>query len=533
MIRRLARDESGAVAVIFAIVFLVIVGVAALAVDVGYWYTAKRQLQSAADAAALAGCNELAQAAGDTAVRNTAADYAARNFTAPLEALKSRVESTEIGSDYVKVTAATDAHVFLSQWLLNRGETLIRAQSVAKIGYLAGGRAPVPWGLAILNIDNLSGTLGGQTITFSEDPDDGYWEGTFSDGKYGSLVINATNEQGYVERFPEKDAAAKLSLPTVAALSTTGRIQGLDVNRSTFTSGVDTTARVTVTLATALAPGGKVEMTINGKGKVNLGKVTDTLYRGDIGVGTTADPYESLLLAVTVSEGKDDETAECRLLLRRANYILQDVDVHPMGVLPTQNVTARVKTLTFDYGVQYEMKVAGGAGETGNYLALDFSTLDHEYYPCGYTTYGTTSGGGGSGYKDNIAGNSDVVVHIHDLVTTETGNMTGPTKQGIKERLAGINPLQTLEQWEAAGRPETKQLCIVPIVERIERTTGQTDVLVVNFATLFLESELTNNDTVWGRFIEWTAPGWFVVDDPPPGGLVIEAVHLTDTHLDF
>jgi hypothetical protein len=73
----------------------------------------------------------------------------------------------------------------------------------------------------------------------------------------------------------------------------------------------------------------------------------------------------------------------------------------------------------------------------------------------------------------------------------------------------------------------------VPIVERIERTTGQTDVLVVNFATLFLESELTSNDTVWGRFIEWTAPGWFVTDDPPPGGLVIEAVHLTDEHLDF
>ena len=59
MIRRFARDESGAVAVLFAIVFLVLVGISALAVDVGYWYTCKRQLQTAADAGAMAGCQQL------------------------------------------------------------------------------------------------------------------------------------------------------------------------------------------------------------------------------------------------------------------------------------------------------------------------------------------------------------------------------------------------------------------------------------------------------------------------------------------
>lgn len=529
MVRRIMRDDSGAVAVVFAIVFLVVVGFAALAVDVGYWYTAKRQLQAAADAAALAACNELAQDSGADQVEATAEEFAARNFTAPLEsAPTSRVFDTEIGADYVKVTCETDARVFLAQWLLNRGTTLIRAQSVAKIGYLAGGRAPVPWGLAILNVGEMTAELGGHTIGLSYDGS-GYWEGTFPQGAAGNLVIQAENGLGYTERFPAKDAAASLSMPVVAALPASGRIVSIDADKSTYTSGADTHATVSVELASALADGGKVEAEV-GKTKVSLTRVSETVYRGNVPVGSTEDPYVSIPLSVTVTEGGSKQTATCRIVLRRANYILQDVDVHPLAVLPDESVSVAVKTLTFEYNTEYEMKVDGGAGETGNYLALDFSTLDHS--SCGYPTIGSVSGGA-SGYEENIVGNDEIVLHIHDIVTTETGNMVGPTDHGLDDRLAGIEPLLTLQQWEDLDRPDTKQLCIVPIVERIELTTGRTDLVIVNFATFFIESRVTSDRTVRGLFIEWTAPGWFVVDDPPPSGFVVQAVHLTDENLDF
>lgn len=529
MIRRLARDDSGAVAVVFALVFLVIVGFAALAVDVGYWYSAKRQLQSAADAAALAACSELSQNAGTLAIEAAAEDFAARNFNPPLDpAPTSRVYETEIGADYVKVTCETDARVFLAQWILNSGTTVIRAQSVAEIGYLAGGRAPVPWGLVILNVGDMTAELGGRTINLAPG-DDGYWGGTFPAGAAGSLVLNATNALDYTERFPAKDASASLSLPTVAALPATGRIAEIDADKSTYTSGVDTHVHVSVELVSALADGGTVEAELN-RTKVSLTPVTETLYRGEIALGSTEQPYVSLPLNVTVNEGGTKQTAACRIVLRRANYVLQDVDVHPLGVLPTESVSVDVKTLTFEYNTEYEMKVDGGAGETGNYLALDFSTLDHS--SCGYPTIGSVSGGA-SGYEENIVGNDEIVLHIHDIVTTETGNMVGPTDHGLDDRLAGIDPLLTLQQWEDLGRPDTKQICIVPIVERIEITTGRTDLVIVNFATFFIESRVTSDRTVRGLFIEWTAPGWFVVDDPPPSGFVVQAVHLTDEHLDF
>jgi len=52
-------DERGAVMVIFALLLVVMLGMAALVVDVGYATQKKRQLQNAVDAAALAGAQDL------------------------------------------------------------------------------------------------------------------------------------------------------------------------------------------------------------------------------------------------------------------------------------------------------------------------------------------------------------------------------------------------------------------------------------------------------------------------------------------
>jgi hypothetical protein len=55
----LRRDDAGVVAIIVAICALLLLGVAALAVDIGREYEVRRQSQSAADLAALAGANYL------------------------------------------------------------------------------------------------------------------------------------------------------------------------------------------------------------------------------------------------------------------------------------------------------------------------------------------------------------------------------------------------------------------------------------------------------------------------------------------
>lgn len=53
------RNQAGVSAVIVAIVLTMLIGFTALAVDVGYWYVTKNELQNVADAAALAGAGYL------------------------------------------------------------------------------------------------------------------------------------------------------------------------------------------------------------------------------------------------------------------------------------------------------------------------------------------------------------------------------------------------------------------------------------------------------------------------------------------
>ncbi|MBW2572719.1 MAG: hypothetical protein JRE61_10305 [Deltaproteobacteria bacterium] len=53
------NDQKGVSAVIVAIVLPVLIGCAALAIDIGYLYATKNELQNIADAAALAGANEI------------------------------------------------------------------------------------------------------------------------------------------------------------------------------------------------------------------------------------------------------------------------------------------------------------------------------------------------------------------------------------------------------------------------------------------------------------------------------------------
>lgn len=71
-------DDSGAVAVIVALSLVVLLGVAALAVDVGYYLVQRGKAQTAADAASLAAASHLPEDV--SGARAAAIDFAARNL---------------------------------------------------------------------------------------------------------------------------------------------------------------------------------------------------------------------------------------------------------------------------------------------------------------------------------------------------------------------------------------------------------------------------------------------------------------------
>ena len=80
---RRARGERGQILAVVVLALVALLGIAAFAIDVGYAYYAKRQLQAAADAAALAGAQDLPVAS--TAI-TTATQYAPPIRREPVDA---------------------------------------------------------------------------------------------------------------------------------------------------------------------------------------------------------------------------------------------------------------------------------------------------------------------------------------------------------------------------------------------------------------------------------------------------------------
>jgi Flp pilus assembly protein TadG len=526
MSRRHLKDDSGAVAVIVAASLVLVMILAACAVDLGLWFTARRQLQSAADAAAMAGCNQLATGAGDAAIWAAVTDYAQRNFTVPVVPADTTVVSpspgglSDIGRDYVKVTVRTLSPSFFAR-VMGYAHGDVSAQSVAQIGYLAGGRGPVPWGLIVLRVGSMTADMGGQTVDMW-DAGHGEWRGGFSAGHSGAVNLHARNSLGYVEDFP--------AVVRVGTLSPTGRIAAVDIGKTTFTSGVDTSCRVEVTLASPLATGGTVTATTFGSAVTLVLDATTGHYVGHVPIPTTSEPFINQTLSVTVKEGAATSASSCSVLVRRSSYIVRDVEARPAFAAPTDAVSLSVKTLSFDFGVEYELKVGGSGGTTGNFGALNFASIDHS--TCGFPATPSGNGAGGSAYAGYIVGDPNLIVHIGDWVDTEPGNMVGPTGQGLRDRLLGV-PIVTFDQWVAAGKPETKQLFMVPIVEKPAPVSGRRQLMIVAFATFFFEERTAGSQTaVVGRFVEYTQPGWIVANSPP-GPLATQAIHLVSNHLDY
>jgi len=108
------HGERGQVLILVAVALLVLLAFAALAVDVGHLYGERRQMQNAADAAALAGarvlCENWASAATREALAETTAiDYAERNGATTVT-----VTTPFSPTNVVSVTAATTSTSFLA-----------------------------------------------------------------------------------------------------------------------------------------------------------------------------------------------------------------------------------------------------------------------------------------------------------------------------------------------------------------------------------------------------------------------------------
>lgn len=146
-------NQRGQSLVLSLLFLTVLVGMAALVVDVGSWYRADRKLQANADAAALAGAQELP--ANSAAAEARALEYADTN-DGGLEAKNVKFRTTVVPHDTIAVTTDRPSPGFFAQ-LFGRGSVDVRAKAAARAGVLGSaiGAAPiaVDWQHEMLHCD--------------------------------------------------------------------------------------------------------------------------------------------------------------------------------------------------------------------------------------------------------------------------------------------------------------------------------------------------------------------------------------------
>jgi Flp pilus assembly protein TadG len=137
---QIVSDTRGSVAIISAIVMLVLCGMAALAVDVGYWQADKSAMQGAADQAALAAAIALPY--------GTAAAQAEGQSVAAISGFKNGVASVNVVVNTPPTTGANAGNVKAVEVLISRTETQFFSQLFLATAPVASARAVVAPGPA-------------------------------------------------------------------------------------------------------------------------------------------------------------------------------------------------------------------------------------------------------------------------------------------------------------------------------------------------------------------------------------------------
>ena len=179
------KEEKGAVAIIVAMLLVGLIGMLAYVIDTGSIYQERGDLQSVADAAALAGVQELPENP-DLAVQ-TAVNYADSNgFTIfPSDVI---INQTFVSNDSITVRAVDTGKPLFFAGVFGRDTTTVGATATAVIGSPTEVDGIIPWGFT--NNDYEPGEE--YTLKYGSPPEPG-------PGNFGALAVDGNGADIYRE----------------------------------------------------------------------------------------------------------------------------------------------------------------------------------------------------------------------------------------------------------------------------------------------------------------------------------------------
>jgi Flp pilus assembly protein TadG len=177
-LKRLSTNSEGVVAIIVALVILAFVGITALVVDMGSLYQDRGSLQNVADAAALAGAQELPLSPSNAT--QEAADYVTKNRV-DIDSPNILISSTLAPYDTITVTINNPDSPIRFGSIYGSGSANVSAVAKAIVGKPQTFTGVVPWG--VIEFPWVPGT-----------------EYPLDEGKFGPLSFNGESTGGSVYR---------------------------------------------------------------------------------------------------------------------------------------------------------------------------------------------------------------------------------------------------------------------------------------------------------------------------------------------
>lgn len=143
-------------------------------------------------------------------------------------------------------------------------------------------------------------------------------------------------------------------------------------------------------------------------------------------------------------------------------------------------------SIILEYGVEYKLKVDEEDVDTGNFGVL------------------ALGGPGANTYEDNLKHGYQDVIAIGDILETQTGNIAGKTRSGIKERIDAC-PYPVGE----THHRDCPRIILIPVYKPYNHDQKQLkEVQVTGFAYFYISEPMNNQDkAIVGQFIERAGTG--------------------------
>jgi hypothetical protein len=178
--------QDGQAAIIVALAMTALIGMTAFVIDTGSVYEARRSYQKIADAAALAGAQELPGDAGEAV--NVAVGYAAMHGL-NLSSGDIILSATYVSNDTITVTVSNPGKKLYFGGIFGKNDIPVGAYAKALVGTPAEFIGVVPWG-----VPETEWVPGG-TYTLKCGPKG--QDGTAESGNFQALAIGGTGANNY------------------------------------------------------------------------------------------------------------------------------------------------------------------------------------------------------------------------------------------------------------------------------------------------------------------------------------------------